>query len=35
MTTMSFEVRNVDELNAVRQRIRAISGVTEVRRGHA
>ena len=33
--TLSFEVRNVTELNTVQQRIRAISGVTNIRRGHA
>ncbi len=35
LTTLSFEVHNVNELNAVQNKIRAISGVTNIRRGHA
>ena len=34
MTTLSFEVRNVDDLNNVQARIRSIRGVTNIRRGH-
>jgi len=33
VTSATFEVRSLDELNAARQKIRALSGVSEVRRG--
>lgn len=33
ITLATFDVKNVEELNAVRQKIRALSGVTDVRRG--
>ena len=33
MILISFEVRNIDELNGIRNRLRNLSGVTTVRRG--
>ena len=33
ITLATFDVKNIEELNTVRQKIRALSGVTEVRRG--
>lgn len=33
ITVATFDVKNVEELNAVRQKIRGLSGVTDVRRG--
>ena len=32
-TVATFEVKNVQELESIRTKIRAISGVTDVRRG--
>ncbi|MDD3165007.1 MAG: bifunctional (p)ppGpp synthetase/guanosine-3',5'-bis(diphosphate) 3'-pyrophosphohydrolase [Oscillospiraceae bacterium] len=33
-TTLTFSVHNLDELSLVRQKVRAVAGVTDVRRGH-
>ena len=33
--TTTFEVKNVEELEAIRNKLRQISGVTDVRRGHS
>ena len=33
ITTLSFSVRNVEELNHIRSRLRSLPGVTDVRRG--
>ena len=35
LVSLSFEVKNVEELNNVRNKIRMISGVIDVRRGHS
>ena len=32
--TLTFQVHNLEELSAVRQKIRAVSGVSSIRRGH-